>query len=190
MPGPKTTRARYPRGMSRAATCLTTPRLLLRELSDRDLTALFEIHSDPKSYALDSAQPIPTMDRLLDVYHVWRTRWEEDGVGYRTVLTRASEETIGLAGVKRTALNGQPVLNLYYRLRPTWWGRGYATEAVEAVLAHDAVLLPDLPVMAQITGQNEPSQRLAERVGLHRTDLTERGDPHRHLVYLDREVAA
>lgn len=58
------------------------------------------------------------------------------------------------------------LLNTYYRFAPVTWGTGVALEA--ARVAIDATLTAGLPypVVAITTPDNEPSQRLARRLGM------------------------
>jgi RimJ/RimL family protein N-acetyltransferase len=61
-----------------------------------------------------------------------------------------------------------PEIEIGWRLRPAFWGLGYATEAARAVLRHgfDHVGLDE--VLAEIDGTNIASIRVAERIGLRR----------------------
>ena len=57
-------------------------------------------------------------------------------------------------------------IELSYLLLPTYWGQGYATEAVEAVLhyGHNVMGLPR--IVAETQSANLASCRLLERVGM------------------------
>lgn len=73
------------------------------------------------------------------------------------------------------------MLNLGYRFRPEVWGRGYAAEAVHAIVNFRARDLPSLPLVATVNAANESSIRVAERVGF--SEYTEEfvdGSPLRH----------
>jgi RimJ/RimL family protein N-acetyltransferase len=48
---------------------------------------------------------------------------------------------------------------------PAWWGNGYATEAVAAVLEWAATYLPGEPIVLCTQTANEASVRLARRLG-------------------------
>jgi RimJ/RimL family protein N-acetyltransferase len=52
-----------------------------------------------------------------------------------------------------------------YTFLPRYWGRGYATEAVGAALAWVTQVLPGEPVVLCTQSANEPSVRLAGRLG-------------------------
>jgi RimJ/RimL family protein N-acetyltransferase len=99
----------------------------------------------------------------------------------------APEHVIGVAGLKVAAIKmpgdaAFRALNLYYRFRPTAWGRGYAAEAVGAALGHARTLRADLPVCALIRADNEPSRRLAARLGLRESGKVDAAGRRVHLL--------
>jgi RimJ/RimL family protein N-acetyltransferase len=59
-------------------------------------------------------------------------------------------------------------LEVSYVIDPAHWGRGYATEAVSAVLAWAAGVLPDREVVACTQTANVASTALLERLGFSR----------------------
>ena len=61
-----------------------------------------------------------------------------------------------------------PEIEIGWRLRPAFWGCGYATEAASAVLRHGFDDLGLDGVMADISVANTASIGVAERIGLHR----------------------
>ena len=56
-----------------------------------------------------------------------------------------------------------------YLFLPAYWGRGYATEAVAAVLEWLQQVLPEEPVVLCTQAANEASVRLATRLGFRET---------------------
>ena len=75
--------------------------------------------------------------------------WAEDGFGYVAVIEAATGEFTGVGGVQLREFDGEKILNLYYRFRPEFWGRGYASEMAAAVVGWAERELPRYPV--QIT---------------------------------------
>lgn len=61
-----------------------------------------------------------------------------------------------------------PEIEIEWRLRPAFWGRGYATEAASAVLWHGFVDLALDELVADINAANIASIAVAERIGLRR----------------------
>lgn len=68
---------------------------------------------------------------------------------------------VGVSGVKRMTLAGRPVWNLLYRLEPSVWGRGVATEAATAVVTRAGHHPLGLPVTARVRPANRASARVA-----------------------------
>lgn len=57
------------------------------------------------------------------------------------------------------------MLNLYYRFRPSSWGKGYASEMAAAAVSWAERTRPDQPVEVMTTTENVPSQWVAEKLG-------------------------
>ena len=53
-----------------------------------------------------------------------------------------------------------------YLLLPEWWGQGYATEAVQAILDHGLANLGLSRIIAETQTANAVSVRLLKRVGM------------------------
>lgn len=63
---------------------------------------------------------------------------------------------------------------LSYELLPEWWGQGYATEAVGAILGHALQNLGLPRVIAETQKANIASRRLLERLGMYPEKTVER----------------
>ena len=95
--------------------------------------------------------------RLLDSFR-------HNGFGMWIVTPIGEEEPVGLAGlVRRYVLEH---VDVGYAFLERAFGRGYATEAAAAVLAHARKTLALDPVVAITTRGNAASQRVLEKVGL------------------------
>jgi RimJ/RimL family protein N-acetyltransferase len=157
-----------------------TERLILRRPDARDALALFEVESDPETNRFNPVVLAPDLTASEEWLHGWLQQWQEDGYGYWALTLPPAAEVVGFGGVRRVIWREGAVLNLYYRLRPTVWGHGYATEMARTAVALARASLPHLPILARIRPANLPSQRTAERAGLvHRPDL----DSAEHRIY-------
>jgi RimJ/RimL family protein N-acetyltransferase len=167
-----------------------TTRLVLTTPVDADVAELFELHTDPRVWEhLPSGRHIDPVQTkaLLDTY---REGWIENGLD---VWVARDSETKVLLGMGGPSLRGGRAWNIYYRLAPTAWGRGYAQEIVAAARAATAELGSDLPHVAVLLEHNEGSRRAAERAGLHLVWRgIDRGNPDSsamRLVYADRPLS-
>jgi ribosomal-protein-alanine N-acetyltransferase len=131
-----------------------TERLLLRRPRTADLDAHHRIHADPRTWAHRPELRHTSREQSRRQLAHWLAHWQEHGFGCLMLL--------------RGWRDGEDVLNLYYRLEPESWGRGYATEISRAALALAARELPSRLVVARIRPNNEASMRVAERAGMPR----------------------
>lgn len=166
--------------LSRVFSAVRTERLSLRRPDENDGRAMFRVHGDPKTNRYNPAGPDPDLAASEAALRYWLQQWQDDGFGYWAVAVPPDHEVAGFGGVRRIEWRGREVLNLYYRLAPAAWGRGYATELALTAVSLVRVNLPHLPVVARTRSANLPSIRTAERAGLsRRPDL----DTDEHIVF-------
>ena len=65
-------------------------------------------------------------------------------------------------------------IEVSYQLLPEWWGKGYGTEAVQAVVTHALTVLGLPRVIAETQIANIASCRLLERMGMRLEGTVER----------------
>jgi RimJ/RimL family protein N-acetyltransferase len=148
-------------------------RLLLCRPAVTDADAYFAINADPATNLHNPSGPLADPTSVPPVLELWARHWREEGYGYWTVRDPASGEILGFGGV-RPPLRGEEFLNLYYRFRPSAWGKGYATEVGRAALVLAAKAAPGRVVVALIRPKNEPSINVARRLGLQPEGEVER----------------
>lgn len=140
---------------------VTTQRLNLRRPVEADREFYQRIHTDPRLYQHAPAARGTIESTTADFDDVL-TYWVEHGFDYWVVVSRANDERIGWAGVRRTP----DFLNLYCRLVPEAQGRGLASEAAREAVAMASAAEPDLPVVARVKEHNVSSVRTALAAGL------------------------
>ena len=113
---------------------LRTPRLRLSVPSDTDINAIFDIHSDTRTYEHRPELAMKTREEAVELAQSWQQHWIEKQLGYYTVHT-LDGTTIGFTGVRHSEEAGEDVLNLYYHFAPESQGKGYAKEAAAAAIA-------------------------------------------------------
>ncbi|MFF1906757.1 GNAT family N-acetyltransferase [Kitasatospora sp. NPDC058218] len=164
-----------------------TERLELRAVGVEDLAALYEINTDPRTW-----RHLPEgrhRDEATTRAWIGRAarRWQEDGLSYWTARLAGDGTVVGVGGAQLQAATGY--WNLYYRLAPAHWGRGYATELSRAAITAAHRHAPAVPLVAWIHSHNADSRKVADRLGL--TDQGLRRDPTQgdllHL-YADRPL--
>jgi RimJ/RimL family protein N-acetyltransferase len=95
--------------------------------------------------------------------------WEDLQFGLWIVRTRTDDRVIGYAGLSVPSFLPEilPAVEVGWRLSPTAWGSGYATEAAVAALDQAFTTL-ELDVVCSLPQtDNEASWRVAERLGMN-----------------------
>jgi RimJ/RimL family protein N-acetyltransferase/catechol 2,3-dioxygenase-like lactoylglutathione lyase family enzyme len=156
---------------------LETERLALRPFAETDLDAYAAICADPEVMRFMGSGGKP-MSRAA----VWRAvasyvgHWQLRGFGFWALEEKATGRLVGRAGLWRP--EGWPGTEVGWLLARPAWGRGLATEAGRAALAHAFEVLGADHVVSVIHPENARSIRVAERLGerYERSTAVEAGD--------------
>lgn len=146
-----------------AEPVLRTSRLRLRPLGRADLGEIHALWVDPdvRRYLWDGLEI--SVDAASDVLSSTERHFRQRRYGIWGVHALDAAALIGFAGA-RPWPTGEP--ELLYGLQRTSWGRGLATEAGEAVLAHLFETLGHPRVVAATDPPNAASIRVMERLGM------------------------
>jgi RimJ/RimL family protein N-acetyltransferase len=150
---------------------LSTPRLILREISPTDLPGLHRIYSDrecmqfypaPKSYHETQAW---FQELAFDSY-------AKNGFGLWAVVSRDTGDLIGDCGLtlQTTPAGQEPEVG--YHLCREFWHQGLATEAARACVRYGLDTLRMLRAVSITSPGNLPSQRVADKVHQRREVFT------------------
>ncbi len=150
---------------------LDTPRLVLRELALDDITALNEIERDARVTRY-MAYDVQSLDQTRA--YIENAVREQSAEPRRTydlaVVARTSDALIGRCGLGISRPEHREA-SVWYELHPAQWGRGYAGEAVAALLDFAFTTLGLHRVWADCDPRNTASCRVVERLGLVREGL-------------------
>jgi RimJ/RimL family protein N-acetyltransferase len=153
-----------------AAPRLETERLILRANLPDDLTPFMAMWAEPDFHRHLGGQPITEEEawtKLLRNAGLWPIL----GFGYWAVEEQATGRFIGHVGFAdfqraiEPSLKGIPEIG--WVLAPAVHGRGYATEAVRAVLAWGDAQFSSRRTVCIIDPANTASLRVAEKCGYH-----------------------
>ena len=93
------------------------------------------------------------------------------------VVERSTGVVVGYSGVDRFELEGEPCLEWGWRLVAEARGKGYATEAGQALLARAAEVFEG-EIIVMVDPANAPSRRVADKLGFRYWKRTViEGDP-------------
>jgi RimJ/RimL family protein N-acetyltransferase len=138
---------------------LRTERLLLRPARLDDVPAFHAIMSDKRAMRYWSTPPHATLDET----RLWVASMAEDDPAVREdFVIELDGRAIGKAGCYRLPEIG-------YILHPDHWGKGYAREAMEAVIGHIFATRDVEKLVADVDPRNEASIGLMLRLGFAET---------------------
>ncbi|MEL6133116.1 MAG: GNAT family N-acetyltransferase [Bacteroidota bacterium] len=145
---------------------LTTERLGLRNWEMEDLSAAVEMNSDPEVMRFFPA----TRGREASVGMIEKFRAHQDKYGftYFAVDELAGDLALGFVGLFSQDYEAPftPCVDIGWRLRKQYWGRGYAPEAAKACLDFAFQFLGLKEVIATTPHINLPSRRVMEKIGM------------------------
>ncbi|MFE2870360.1 GNAT family N-acetyltransferase [Embleya sp. NPDC059259] len=139
---------------------IETERLSLRPLAISDVDAFVALHADPRVNRF-----VGTFSRqqALERLAVVERQWAERGHGLCAVELRSNGEFIGRSGLQYWEQFDE--VELGWTLRAEHWGHGYATEAARACLDWGFASLQEDYFTALMRPGNEPSVKVAQRLG-------------------------
>jgi [ribosomal protein S5]-alanine N-acetyltransferase len=143
-----------------------TKRLILRQFHIFDGEAMDRVFGDPEVMRYGSGVQAQTWVRnwlrnSMDDY-------QKFGFGPWAVVEKTGSTAIGYAGLFHFPnIDGRPEVEVGYRLARSYWGQGFATEAVVAILAYAFHVLCLPRLVALIDPHNTASIRVAKKVGMH-----------------------
>jgi RimJ/RimL family protein N-acetyltransferase len=143
---------------------LETPRLIIRPWRDDDRPAFKTLMSDPEvTKYVHGGKPFTEAE--VDEWLGRQVRQlAEHDVCMGAVIERSTGHFIGLSGVQPLGSTGD--LEIGWIFAREAWGKGYATEAGGAAMKHVLETLGRSRVVAIIDPPNQPSKRVAARLGM------------------------
>jgi len=145
---------------------LRSPRLILRAWRDSDLPAIARLNADPRVMEFMPA----CLDRVASDAMVARMQAaiETQGFGFWAVEAPGIADFIGFVGLNRPGFAApfMPCIEIGWRLAHDFWGRGYATEAAQAVLGFGFDDLGLDEIVAFTAAVNLRSQGVMQRLGM------------------------
>ncbi|MFN8589353.1 MAG: GNAT family protein [Candidatus Eisenbacteria bacterium] len=149
---------------------LTTARLVLREVADRDVDAVFEMESDPVAMRYWSKPPM--RERSEAVASVERAKGffpARDALRW-SLCDATNDRMLGHASLFRfDEQSGRA--DIGYGLDRRWWGKGLMHEALVAIVAYAFGPLGLRRLEADADPRNVASCRSLERLGFTREGL-------------------
>ncbi len=153
---------------------LVTQRLSLRRSRPEDATTISAYRSDPEVHRYqgwDRLDPEGIRAQIEEMAP--RAPGEPGGWVQFSVEERDGGRLVGDVGLS-LADGEDGVIKIGYTIAPAFQGRGYATEAVGALVAYAFETLGADVVRAYASGENVASMHVAEKVGMRLVERIER----------------
>jgi RimJ/RimL family protein N-acetyltransferase len=155
------------------STRLETARLVIRTFEPRDAGAWIAMVNDPE---VNRFLP-PSADATMAIFQeaIQRRHSMEREIGYTmwAVEDKATGAFLGQCGIRPVDEGAGPEIDLAYHYTRASWNKGYATEAVIAVLAHGLGPVGLDRIMAVAMPENVGSWRVMEKVGMRYQGLVD-----------------
>ena len=142
---------------------IRTDRLLLSPLTPGDIDAVHAVFSDPATWTHLPAARHAERSATVDMVQRKIGGRVRHGLGSWAVRSLDGGAFLGVGGVDMTAGG---VWNLGYRLAPSAWGQGFATELARAAVVAAADTAPGVPITGRVLTNNTASSAVLRRIGL------------------------
>ncbi|PCJ64968.1 MAG: GNAT family N-acetyltransferase [Bacteroidetes bacterium] len=141
---------------------IETKRLILREITVHDASAMYELNLDPliKQYTLDD--PYTSIEAAAESWATY-DHYKKHGYGRWAVVLKETNEILGWCGLK----NNGNFIDIGYRLIPRFRGNGYTTEAAKACIEYGFKTLNMQEIIARTIKDNTASIKVIKKLGMH-----------------------
>jgi RimJ/RimL family protein N-acetyltransferase len=145
---------------------LQTERLVLRRWHEDDRDAFAALNADP--LVMEHFPEPLTRERSDLMLDAIDTALEENGFGIWAVEELRSGALIGFAGLAKVSFLAHftPAVEVGWRLTPSAWGHGFATEAATAALDYGFTTIRLAEVVSFTTTTNRRSIAVMERLAM------------------------
>jgi len=141
---------------------LETERLILRKIEPKDVEAVLKIYGDPKAAEYDWFNPIESEEKAMKFIHHFNKEYEEQEEITWGITRKGDGAFIGtccLGDFDDDARRSE----IGYVLLRNEWNKGYATEAVKALVTFGFEIMNLNRIEAFITPGNDASIRVLKK---------------------------
>jgi ribosomal-protein-alanine N-acetyltransferase len=162
---------------------IKTRHLILRDFLETDIEPLFQIQSntDAMKYTFHAPNREASAHRL----RAYAAQKAQLGFAPWTVILQGEEHIIGWGGLNVDPFDPGWGIEVAYFFHPLYWGKGYATELIQASLDHGLVNLGLPEINAFVHPENGASARALLKCGFQEMEFEPR--LHRNMYRIHRE---
>ncbi len=143
---------------------IETERLILRPFTIDDVEDLYQMNLDPKvsKYTMDGG--IHTKEEIREILtKSTLTDYKKHGFGRLAVFYKDNMEFLGFSGLKY--LEDMDDVDIGYRYKSTYWGKGIATEAARPFLDYGFKELKLQKIIGMVHPDNPASSNVLKKLG-------------------------
>lgn len=145
-----------------SSNLLITERLILRQFAPEDTQSCFECWGNDeitgKYFPFLPVASITDMEQMITMYTGNESMW--------AIVEKSTDSVIGQVSIN-VQYESLKIGELAYLLGSKWWGKGYAAEAVTAILEFMFTLKDMHLIEAKYNESNLPSANLLKKLGFH-----------------------
>ncbi|MFW9974204.1 MAG: GNAT family N-acetyltransferase [Candidatus Thorarchaeota archaeon] len=145
---------------------LETERLVLRQLTADDSEVWFQSLSDDEIAELVGMEPLKTIDEIREIIDSFTDRFNERAGMAWAITLKESNEFIGTCSYEKID-NQNHSGEIGYDLLKEYWGLGFMTEALRAIIDYGFVHLKLNRIEAHTASDNTASRNLLKRLGFY-----------------------
>ncbi len=154
---------------------IETERLIFRDIEETDVEGMFALDSDTEVHRYLGNKPVKSFDETRQVIKYIRQQYVDNGIGRWAVIDKSTDAFMGWGGFKledvvRSDFN---YIDLGYRLRRKYWGKGIGTEIAKESLKHGFNTLNFAEICAAADVQNIGSNKILSQSGMKFTETFE-----------------
>ncbi len=145
-----------------------SPRLYFRKFTTEDVQLLFDLNNNPNVIKYVH-EPTPTLENITDILHnVIVPQYKLYGHGRWSMHLKSNDEFIGWCGLKY--LKKFDEVDLGYRFKEEYWGKGYGYEAAKATIDYGFNGLKLATIYARALPENTASWKIMEKCKMQYVD--------------------
>lgn len=170
---------------------IETGRLRLRMWRDEDISPFAALNADQA--AMRFLPGVMTAEETRAMVARIRAHFDAHGFGLWAVEASGVAPFVGFVGLQHVAFEAPftPAVEIGWRLAPSHWGKGYATEAAKAALRYGFEVLNLDQIVSFTVPANMPSRAVMVRIGMRRDPADDFDHPRlaeghplrRHVLY-------
>lgn len=143
-----------------------TERLILRAWEEKDFLPFARLNQDPR--VMEYFPNTLTMAETQQFIAKISTNMQQNGFGLYACALHDTDELIGFVGLSIPSFDTAftPCVEIGWRLAFEHWGKGYATEAAQAVIQQAFEVYKLKEIVAFTAKQNMRSRKLMEKLSM------------------------